>query len=98
MPKELQPFLQLGEIERGELERRKAMVVQRVQEVRSSVWGRRAEALAAEREEPVELRDVAIPVAEERQAHTLLPAVSDEVASEFKKLEDRLPGGVGETR
>lgn len=85
-------LVRLGPIERGELERRKTMVVRRVQEVRSSVWGRRAEALAAEREEPVELRDVAIPVAEEREAHTLLPAVGREVAHEFRRIAGTLPG------
>jgi len=75
-----QTLVRLGDIDREGLERRKTMVVRRVQEVRSSVWGRRAEALAAEREEPVELRDVAIPVAEEREAHTLLPAVGSDAA------------------
>lgn len=81
-----------GQISREELERRKETIVRRVQAVRADVWDRRAKRRAQEKSGPIEMSEIAIPIAEEEQAHTLLPAVPDRIANRFRKLEDELPG------
>jgi penicillin-binding protein 2 len=83
---------ELGGIDRFELERRKQTIIQRVQTIRSDVWDRLAKRRAAETSGPVELSEVAVPVSEEQEAHTLLPAVADDAAFQFRKLIGTLPG------
>ena len=85
-------MVEYGNIDRNELERRKQTVIRRVQTIRSDVWDRRAKRRAAEQGGPVELEQVAVKVAEEVDEHTLLPAVVDTVAYNFRKQIDDLPG------
>ncbi len=73
-----------GDMDREELEQRKRTVVRRVQIIRASVWERRAAAAGT-----VPLNEVVIPVREQRQTHTLVPAVDESVMSYFRKHEDR---------
>ncbi|MDH3584073.1 MAG: penicillin-binding transpeptidase domain-containing protein, partial [Phycisphaerae bacterium] len=83
---------QVAGVEPTELERRRATVIRKIQAVRSDVWDRRIRRRAAERQGPVELRSRRVTVAEENEAHALLPAVSDAVAFRFRQMADRLPG------
>lgn len=84
-----------GGIEREELERRKTQVIRMVQRVRAAVWARTAEARAAEQGGAVDMDDFAIAVAEERQAHTLLPAVDEATGNYFRRRADDGSGAAG---
>ena len=89
-------MVELGGLSREEVETRKSEIVEKVQLIRAEVWDRRAREREAEFGTPVTLREVAIPVAEEREMHTILPAVSADVAYRFRELGDKLPGVVVE--
>lgn len=82
----------LGAIDRQELARRLDTIKKRVQTIRADVWDRLAKRRAAETSGPVELSDVAVTLAEEEEPHTILPAVSDDVANTFRKLALKLRG------
>jgi len=81
-----------GGMSLAEVEDRKRTIVQRVQAIRSDVWARAVRRRTEELGEPVELSRVAQPIAEERDAHTILPAAADRVAYAFRKMADELPG------
>ncbi len=79
---------EIAGIDRAELERRKAIINQRVQAIRADVWDRMQKRQAAESSGPVdEIADISsVSLAEEQEPQTLLPAVSDEAAQKFQKL------------
>ena len=77
---------QVGGIDRAELEGRRKRVIEKVSGMQAVVWQRQARAY----DQPVGLRKVAIKIAEERQAHTLLPDVSSDVAYAFPKLPEKV--------
>ncbi len=82
-------------IEREEIERRKHEVVETVQRMRASIWQRRLQReseLIKDRETTLELADVARPIAEERQPHTLLRGVDDRAAFALRAMGDAAPG------
>lgn len=73
-----QTLAELGDIERAELEQRKAQIIQRVHRISShlyAAWQRRRE---IELGEPVPLPEVIQPIGEQRQAHSLLRDVDGE--------------------
>lgn len=83
----------VGGIDEQTLLARREAILRRVQAIRADVWDRQSQRRAAEVEGPVELADVAIRIRDEVQPHILLPAVDDEVARYFRKLENSdLPG------
>lgn len=75
-----------GGIDREELEHRRDTIVRRVQMIRADRWDRLSERRALERGGPVELSDIAERVRDEDEPHTILPAVSEQVALHFRKL------------
>lgn len=79
-------------IERGELERRKHAIVQRVQRIRASVMEARARRLADAGSQTIPLERVAVDVREERLSHTLVPDVSTSVAMQLRKVAEDYPG------
>lgn len=85
-------MVDVGNLSSEELERRKRVIMSRVQAISADVTGRALARRERETGGPVELREVATTIAEERGDHALLPAVTDEVAFEFRKLVDELPG------
>jgi len=81
-----------GEIDRAELERRRSAIINSVQRIRAAVWQRQLERRRARTEGPIDFADIAIEVAEQHQAHVLIPAASDEAAIFFRKNREHLPG------
>jgi len=71
---------------------RRQAVLRRVQLIRADVWSRRALREAKLRDEPVPFADVAIDIAEQRQAHTLLHDVPPEAVRYFRRHADEFPG------
>lgn len=83
---------EVGGVTREELEARKAEIIQKVQVIRAEVWDRRLRQREAQVGTKVALHEVAIPVAEERESHTILPAVTAEAAYRIRELGEKLPG------
>lgn len=83
----------LGDISPAELQRRLDDIKARVQTTAAIVWERqRAQqqmmyGISADEFKPT-------PILEQREAHVILPQVSDEVAFAFRKMEQELPGMV----
>ncbi|MAE61306.1 MAG: hypothetical protein CMJ49_08120 [Planctomycetaceae bacterium] len=74
---------------------RRQSVIRRVQSMRSHLHSAWAKQRARELDEPVALRDVADPIRDEHQPHTMLPAVSDETAHEIRRWRARAEDGAG---
>jgi penicillin-binding protein 2 len=77
--------IRLGGIDRPELDRRLDAIKQKVQGIAADVWERRL------RESP-DPAPRPQPVREQKEPHVVLPRVTDEVAFEFRRLAERLPG------
>lgn len=80
------------DLSQKELDDRIRTIVQRVQAIRADVWERKSLSSQFEGDQDVRLGEVVVTVAEEKQSHTIVPAVSDEVAFFFRKAADDLPG------
>jgi hypothetical protein len=76
-------------IDREELERRKRLIVRRVQVVRASVWERRAARRQRSTGRQITLGDIVVPIREEKQAHTLVPALDEPAMAFFRKYEEQ---------
>ena len=76
----------LAELDRGELEERKAKIVERVQGLRAHIWGGWHKARSERVGRAVELEEVADPIREEQMAHTLIEALPDAAAFELQAL------------
>jgi penicillin-binding protein 2 len=83
----------LGTMDAAELERRKQLIINRVQVIRGNVFEARERRRAMESDGPVEESSSApVTLAEETAAHPVLTAVDDEVAFRVRKLITELPG------
>lgn len=80
------------DLSRDELESRKRTIIRRVQSIRADVWDRAARRRAARIGQAVELEEVAMPIREETQAHTIVSAVPDSVKFFFSKHTRQYPG------
>ncbi len=80
-----------GGLSEAELESQRRTIVSRVQSIRQDVWQRKAKRREEELGGPIELSNIEVEIAEEREAHTILAAVSDEVKNRFNKLAQADP-------
>ncbi|MHC4993742.1 MAG: penicillin-binding transpeptidase domain-containing protein [Planctomycetota bacterium] len=79
-------------VEREEIERRKASITRYVHRLKASVNAARARSYAKKLGRSVSIAEFATEIAEETIPHTVLAAVSDEVANGFQKVEGQMPG------
>ena len=84
----------LGGVEPATIAERKRRVRERVQQIAAAVWSRHLERRRAAGER-VALREVAMPIREQRQAHELLPEVSAETALAIRQRIDAAEAGKG---
>lgn len=82
----------VGNLPIEEIKDRKQTVIERVQAIRSNVWRRALTQRELESSAPVELADVAVPIREQFESHTILHAVEDQQAFQIRQLLDALPG------
>lgn len=91
-------FAQAAELPTDEIEQRKSDILRRVRRIAASVWSRAAErredelAEQGQADAQVTMAEVARPIREHRQAHTLLRGVDDQTAFRFRRLAERMPG------
>lgn len=87
----LQEIVVLGEIERAELNRRIDAIKRDVQSMAADYWVRQRKAQISEqikfgRSATKDKDFMVMPILEQKQAHVILPRVSDEVASVFRRI------------
>jgi len=85
-------IVRLGGMSRAELDEKKKMIIRRVTTIHRDVLRREAERREAEMGGPVELGSINVEIAEEREPHTILHNVSDEVKNTFSKLAQTMHG------
>ncbi len=77
----------LGGVSLNEVEQRKSQIIQRVDHLSSYVWSVRQRKRAAELGEPVPLPEVAQPIGEQREAHSILMDVSKNVRLQVQSFQ-----------
>lgn len=83
---------QISDVDSEQLATRRQAVLRRVQMIRADVWSRRALRESRLRDEPVPFADVAIEIAEQRQAHTVLTDVPTAAVRYLRRNTERFPG------
>lgn len=77
-----------------QIEDQKKLIKAHVASVRSHVWKRALQKREIETDEEVTLSDVAVPIREQYESHTVLHAIEDHQAYLLRQNYDRLPGVV----
>ncbi len=91
----LQQIVDLGEIERSELNRRIDAIKRDVQSMAADYWDRQRKSQISEQikfgRSVTDDKDfLAMPILEQKQPHVILPRVSDEVASLFRRIGEKV--------
>ena len=87
---------EFGQIERSELEERKAEIKRRVQQMASAVWLQRVERRSdefAEEGNEVQFADVAQPIGPQVEAHAVLQGVDESVRGRIRKYKNQAETG-----